>query len=108
MKVGQKATLTVKTSEDVAAITVDGVTFTNYRTRTQREGWGWNAKKVTYREFTYTVTAAEAGTLNYSVVATDADGVNSEAFDAPALTVQAASQRPGIGGWLDNIFGRWF
>ena len=108
VKVGQKATLTVKTSEDVAAITVDGVTFTNYRTRTQREGWGWNAKKVTYREFTYTVTAAEAGTLNYSVVATDADGVNSEAFDAPALTVQAASQRPGIGGWLDNIFGRWF
>lgn len=108
VKVGQKATLTVKTSEDVDAITVDGETVTNYRTRTQRTGWGWNAKKVTYREFTYTVTAAEAGTLNYSVVATDADGVNSEAFDAPALTVQAASQRPGIGGWLDNIFGRWF
>ena len=108
VKVGQKATLTVKTSEDVAAITVDGETITSYRTRTQRTGWGWNAKKVTYREFTYTVTAAEAGTLNYSVVATDADGVNSEAFDAPALTVQAASQRPGIGGWLDNIFDRWF
>ena len=108
VKVGQKATLTVKTSEDVEAITVDGETVTSYRTRTQRTGWGWNAKKVTYREFTYTVTAAEAGTLNYSVVATDADGVNSEAFNAPALTVQAASQRPGIGGWLDNIFGRWF
>ena len=107
VKVGQKATLTVKTSEDVDAITVDGVTFTNYRTRTQREGWGWNAKKVTYREFTYTVTAAEAGTLDVSVAAVNAEGVSSAAVTA-TLTVQAASQRPGIGGWLDNIFGRWF
>ena len=107
VKVGQKATLTVKTSTDVDAITVDGVTVTNYRTRTQRTGWGWNATKVTYREFTYTVTAAEAGTLDYSVVAINADSVSSEPITA-ALTVQAAAQRPGIGGWLDNIFGRWF
>lgn len=107
VKVGQKATLTVKTSEDVAAITVDGVTVDTYRTRTQRTGWGWNAKKVTYREFTYTVTAAEAGTLDVSVAAVNAEGVSSAAVTA-TLTVQAASQRPGIGGWLDNIFGRWF
>ena len=108
VKVGQKATLTVKTSADVEAITVDGKTIDTYRTRTERTGWGWNATKVTYHVFTFTVTATEAGTLNYSIVAADADGVNSEAFDAPALTVQAASQRPGIGGWLDQIFGRWF
>lgn len=107
VKVGQKATLTVKTSTDVDAITVDGVTVTNYRTRTQRTGWGWNATKVTYREFTYTVTAAEAGTLNVSVAAVNAEGTVSEPITA-ALTVQAAAQRPGIGGWLDNIFGRWF
>lgn len=107
VKVGQKATLTVKTSADVAAITVDGVTVDTYRTRTQRTGWGWNAKKVTYREFTYTVTAAEAGTLDVSVAAVNAEGVSSAAVTA-TLTVQAASQRPGIGGWLDNIFGRWF
>lgn len=107
VKVGQKATLTVKTSEDVAAITVDGVTVDTYRTRTQRTGWGWNAKKVTYREFTYTVTAAEAGTLDVSVAAVNAEGVSSAAVTA-TVTVQAASQRPGIGGWLDNIFGRWF
>ena len=107
VKVGQKATLTVKTSEDVAAITVDGVTIDTYRTRTERTGWGWNAKKVTYREFTYTVTAAEAGTLDVSVAAVNAEGVSSAAVTA-TLTVQAASQRPGIGGWLDNIFGRWF
>lgn len=107
VKVGQKATLTVKTSEDVEAITVDGETVTSYRTRTQRTGWGWNAKKVTYREFTYTVTAAEAGTLDVSVAAVNAEGVSSAAVTA-TVTVQAASQRPGIGGWLDNIFGRWF
>ena len=38
VKVGQKATLTVKTSADVAAITVDGVTVDTYRARTQRTG----------------------------------------------------------------------
>lgn len=107
VKVGQKATLTVKTSEDVDAITVDGEAVTNYRTRTQRTGWGWNAKKVTYREFTYTITAAEAGTLDVSVAAVSAEGVSSAAVTA-TVTVQAASQRPGIGGWLENIFGRWF
>ena len=107
VKVGQKATLTVKTSEDVEAITVDGETVTSYRTRTQRTGWGWNAKRVTYREFTYTVTAAEAGTLTVSVAAVNAENVSSAAVTA-TVTVQAASQRPGIGGWLDNIFGRWF
>lgn len=106
VKVGQKATLTVKTSTDVDTITVDGVTVTNYRTRTQRTGWGWNATKVTYREFTYTVTAAEAGTLDVSVVAVNADGVNSEPITA-ALTVQAV-QRPQRPSWLDKIFSRWF
>ena len=57
--------------------------------------------------FTYTVTAAEAGALDVSVAAVNAEGVSSAAVTA-TLTVQAASQRPGIGGWLDNIFGRWF
>ena len=105
-KVGQRATLTVKTSTDVDVITVDGVTVTNYRTRTQRTGWGWNATKVTYREFTYTITATEAGTLDYSVVAVNADGVSSEPITA-ALTVQAV-QRPQRPSWLDKIFSRWF
>lgn len=107
VKVGQKATLTVKTSEDVEAITVDGVTVTNYRTRTQRTGWGWNAKRVTYREFTYTITAKEAGTLNCSIAAFNAENTASEPITA-ALTVQAAARRPSWGGWLGNLFGRWF
>lgn len=107
VKVGQKATLTVKTSEDVDAITVDGVTIDTYRTRTERTGWGWNAKRVTYREFTYTITAKEAGTLNCSIAAFNAENTASEPITA-ALTVQAAAQRPSWGGWLGSLFGRWF
>lgn len=105
VRAGQKATLTVKTSEDVEAVTVDGVTIDTYRTRTQRTGWGQNATKVTYREFTYTITAAE--TADYAVTAVNAEGIASEPITA-TLTVQAASQRPGFGGWLDKIFSRWF
>lgn len=107
VKVGQKATLTVKTSADVETVTVNGQDISNYRVRTERTGWGWNAKKVTYHVFTFTVTAIEAGTLDYSVIAANAEGVNSEAITA-TLTVQAAAQRPGFGGWLDKIFSRWF
>ena len=105
VRAGQKATLTVKTSEDVEAVVVDGVTIDTYRTRTQRTGWGQNATKVTYREFTYTITAAE--TADYAITAVNAEGTASEPITA-ALTVQAASQRPGFGGWLDKIFSRWF
>lgn len=105
VKVGQNATLTVKTSEDVEAITVDGVTIDTYRTRTQRTGWGWNAKKVTYREFTYTITASE--TADHEIVAVNVEGTASEAITA-TLTVQAAAQRPGWGGWFGNLFSRWF
>lgn len=105
VRAGEKATLTVKTSEDVAAITVDGVTIDTYRTRTQRTGWGWNAKKVTYREFTYTITASE--TADHEIVAVNAEGTASEAIHA-LLTVRAAAQRPGIGGWLNKLFSSWF
>lgn len=105
VRAGQKATLTVKTSEDVEAVVVDGVTIDTYRTRTQRIGWGQNATKVTYREFTYTITAAE--TADYAITAVNAEGIASEPITA-ALTVQAASQRPSLSGWLDKIFSRWF
>lgn len=105
VRAGQKATLTVKTSEDVEAVMVDGMIIDTYRTRTQRTGWGRNATKVTYREFTYTITAAE--TADYAITAVNAEGIASEPITA-ALTVQAASQRPSFGGWLDKIFSRWF
>ena len=102
---GSRAVLTVKTSEDVEAIMVDGETVTNYRTRTERTGWGWNAKRVTYREFTYMVSNAQ--NADYTVIAVNADDVQSEPIVAALSVKPARPARPGW-GWLDDLFGRWF
>ena len=99
VRAGQKATLTVKTSEDVESITVNGETVDIYRPRTERSGWGWWAKKVTYREFTYTVTAA--ATADYTVIAQNGDGAVSQPITA-TLTVR------GGNSWWGNLFDRWF
>ena len=104
VRAGQRATLTVRTSIDVEAITVDGETVTSYRTRTQRTGWGKNATKVTYREFTYTMTATK--TADHMVTAVNAQGIASDPITA-TLTVQAAVQRPQRPGWWNKLFGRW-
>lgn len=95
VRAGQKATLTVKTSEDVDAITVDGQTITTYRTRTERTGWGWWSPRVTYRVFTYTTTAQ--ATADYEVCALNSNGVASEPITA-TLTV-----KPAINWWH-----KWF
>ena len=89
VRAGRKATLTVKASEDVDAITVDGVTVSSYTTRTERTGWGWWSPKVTYRVFTYTITAP-AQTTDYAVCAVNAEGTASEAVTA-TLTVRPAT-----------------
>ena len=95
---GDTATLTVKTSEDVEAIEVDGQMIDKYVTRTERSGWG--AKTVTFREFTYTDTATV--TKDYTVCAVNGKGVSSDAITA-TLTV-----RPSVRDWLHGIFGKWF
>lgn len=104
VRVGQKATLTVKTSADVEAITVNGETVDNYKTRYERSGWGWWAEKVEYRVFTYTVTATE--TMDYEVAAVNAEGTASEPVIC-TLTV-----KPAQTNWWDDIwngfFGKWF
>lgn len=104
VRVGQKATLTVKTSTDVEAITVNGETVDNYKTRYERSGWGWWAEKVEYRVFTYTVTATE--TMDYEVAAVNAEGTASEPVFC-TLTV-----KPAQTNWWDDIwngfFGKWF
>ena len=99
---GRKATLTVKTSEDVEAITVDGQTIRSYRTRTERVGFGRRAKRITYREFTYSMVAQESA--DFSVTAIDAEGTESEAITA-RLTVQ---KRPGSIRDVWNWFKGWF
>lgn len=89
VRAGKRATLTVKTSADVESITVDGQSITSYTTRTQRTGWGWWSPKVTYRVFTYTITAP-ARTTDYAVCAVNAEGTASEPITA-TLTVRPAT-----------------
>ena len=97
---GDTATLTVKASEDTAYVKVDGNMVADGVLRTERTGWGWWAKTVTYREFTYTDTATV--TKDYTVCAVNGKGVSSDAITA-TLTV-----RPSVRDWLHGIFGKWF
>ena len=99
---GRKATLTVKTSEDVEAITVDGQTIRSYRTRTERVGFGRRAKRITYREFTYSMVAQESA--DFSVTAINAEGTESKAITA-RLTVKT---RPNSMRDMWDWFKGWF
>lgn len=99
---GRKATLTVKTSEDVEAITVDGQTIRSYRTRTERVGFDRRAKRITYREFTYSMVAQESA--DFSVTAINAEGTESEAITA-RLTVKT---RPNSLRDMWDWFKGWF
>lgn len=99
---GRKATLTVKTSTDVEAITVDGQTIRSYRTRTERMGFGRRAKRITYREFTYSMVAQESA--DFSVTAINAEGTESEAITA-RLTVKT---RPNSMRDMWDWFKGWF
>jgi hypothetical protein len=101
---GQTATLTVKTSEDVESIMVDGVAVTDYNTRTERNGFGWWAEKVTYRVFTYTVTAEE--TKDYTITAFNDAGAESEPI-TETLTVKESGSSWWSNLW-NNFFDRWF
>lgn len=101
---GQKATLTVKASAEVTAITVNGETYNSYTTRYERSGWRWWSAKTEYHVFTVSLTPTE--TTEYDVVAVNADGAVSEAKTV-TLTV-----RPAQSNWWDNVwnnfFGKWF
>lgn len=93
---GGTATLTVKASADVEAITVNGKEINAYTTKTARSFWG---AKETYHVFTYRVT--NAATAGYTVCALNADGVASDPITA-TLTV-----RPSIRDLWNGIFDKW-
>ena len=93
---GGTATLTVKASADVEAITVNGEEITAYTTKTARSFWG---SKETYHVFTYRVT--NAATADYSICAVNGEGVASDPITA-TLTV-----RPSIRDWWNGIFDKW-
>ena len=93
---GGTATLTVKASADVEAITVNGDKITAYTTKTTRSFWG---SKETYHVFTYRVT--NAATADYSICAVNGEGAVSDPITA-TLTV-----RPSIRDWWNGIFDKW-
>ena len=93
---GGTATLTVKASADVEAITVNGDKITAYTTKTTRSFWG---SKETYHVFTYRET--NAATADYSICALNGDGVASDPITA-TLTV-----RLSIRDWWNGIFDKW-
>lgn len=100
---GGRAVLTVKTSADVEEIIINGdIVVSNYKTRTERVGYGWNAERVTYHVFTYMISAQQSA--EYSVVAVNEAGLMSEAV-AARLTVRPKGP---IKDWFDGLFGRWF
>ena len=93
---GGTATLTVKASADVEAITVNGEEITTYTTKTARSVWG---AKETYHVFTYRVP--NAATADYSICAVNGEGAVSDPITAK-LTV-----RPSIRDWWNDIFDKW-
>lgn len=100
---GGRAVLTVKTSADVEQIIINGdIVVSNYKTRTERVGYGRNAELVTYHVFTYMISAQQSA--EYSVVAVNEAGLMSEAV-AARLTVRPKGP---IKDWFDGLFGRWF
>ena len=101
---GGRAILTVKTSTDVDYILVDGVKYDKYITRTERNGRGWNAPRVTYREFIYMMPVNESGLVKIPVIAGSYELGVSEPVET-TLNVKASSP---IRDWIGGLFGRWF
>ena len=87
---GRKATLTITTSSDVTAITVNGEAL-NQGKLNRRTGL------VTW---TYTVTAGDPGVYTYEVVASNADGLTSE----PMETQLSVTPRKTLAEWFDALF----
>lgn len=82
VQAGHRATLTIITSEDVEAVSVDGTRIENYKTRKVYNGFFWNSQPEIRRVWTYTITAPQAGSYDYSVEFYDADGNTSEPVTA--------------------------
>lgn len=89
---GTRAILTVTTSDDVKALTVNGETLRGRAVR-ERQGFGRNATIVTRYVWTYSTKTANAG--DYEVIAYNADGAASEVYTATL----AAKSRVSFWPW---------
>lgn len=93
-KVGNTVKVTVRTSTDVSALLVNGEEVTSYKTK-----YDFVSKEY-YREFTFTDKTADVA--EYTVVAIDANGVESEPVTAEENSAFGYIQN------LLNIIGKWF
>ena len=98
VKEGDKVKVTVKTSEDVAYITVNGETVTKYRTN----------RRTGVRTWQVTLKAEQAGEMNVEVVAYDADDVASDPV-AQTVTVETKKDPKQVAKEiLKGLLGRFF
>ncbi len=98
VKAGKTAILTIQTSQDVESVSVNGTVITDYKTKKITTGFFKNRQTITKRVWTYTITAPEKGNYDYSVIAFDVNGNESEPITA-MLEVK--------GSILDRLF-LWF
>ena len=98
VKEGDKVKVTVKTSDDVEYITVNGETVTRYRTN----------RRTGERTWTVTLKAEKVGELNIEVVAYDAEDLGSKPV-VKTVTVEAKKDpREQVKKILKDLFGRFF
>lgn len=98
VKEGDKVKVTVKTSDDVEYITVNGEAVTRYRAN----------RRTGKRTWTVTLKAEEVGELNIEVVAYDAKDLGSEPMVATVAVEAKKSPREYAKKILKDLFDRLF
>lgn len=93
--VGDRVTVTVKTSEDVAYLTVNGETVTNYSSN----------RRTGERTWTVKLTAEDVGELIVDVVAYNTEDVASETVTNTVTVVEKKDPAEVIRDILDDLFG---
>ncbi len=93
--VGDEIRGTVKTGEDVAYITVNGETVTDYRAN----------RRTGERTWTVSLTAESAGELTVDVVAFNAEGVASETVTNTVTVAEKKTPADIIRDILDDLIG---
>lgn len=98
VKEGDKVNVTVKTSDDVEYIIVNGNTVTRYR---------YN-RRTGERIWTVTLKAEVVGEMIIEVVACDSEGLESEPLVATVSVEAKTPKKDTIRSYLKNLFDRFF
>ena len=98
VKEGDKVNVTVKTSDDVEYIIVNGNTVTRYR---------YN-RRTGERIWAVTLKAEVVGEMIIEVVACDSEGLESEPLVATVSVEAKTPKKDTIRSYLKNLFDRFF